>query len=239
MVKYYNVIKFNQIISDLLSILYFSFLIVADIFNVNAILWRTESVCVFLRTTICITLQSSIIFKTIGILIISLKISYPFRHQLRYMKLIPLAAGAIWLVLLSYNIVDLVHAFSRRGGPYLDTMCSCFDCHKDTNVVHFFVRLFDLCCIAVVGVTGIATYHKLNTEDECKIRSTKAISSRTVTFKIVRPFLFEVIFRICLCLLYTYKYVNATVSQFCSAIVLYLVPVNLIVTNVFSLLDVL
>ena len=239
--KYYNVVKCNHIISDLFSNLYFSFLIGADIFNVNAILWRTESICVFLRTTISITLQSSIIFKTIVIIIISLKIRYPFRHQLRYMKSIPLAAGAIWFLLFSYNIVDLVHAFSRRGGPYLDSICSCFDCHKDPNLVHLFVRLFDVCCIAVVGVTGIATYHKLNTEDECNIMSTKTISSQTVTFKIIRSFLFEAIFRVCLCLLYTYRptYVNATISQSCLAIVLYLVPVNLIVTAVFNLLDVL
>ena len=133
--------------AEFFSILYFSFLVVADIEIVIAILWRAGNLCIFLRATIYVTLQSSVIFKTIAVVIITLKIRYPFRYQLRYLKHVPIISCAIWLAVFSSHIFDLVRVFSRTGGPYLDIMCSCFDCHKKSNLVHFYVSLFDLSCI--------------------------------------------------------------------------------------------
>ena len=114
----------------------------------------------FLRVIIYSTLQASLIFKTLALIVVILKIRFPFKHQLWNLKYVPMTLLIIWIVILSLQIHDLVDVFDQFGGPYLDTFCSCCDCHKTVRIAQLLARLVDWCLIlSILLAVSSAYYH--------------------------------------------------------------------------------
>ena len=99
--------KFNYAIADLLIALYFTALPLTDILNINVILWRQKPMCVLLKIVISVALHCSIISKTDIIIIVALKLRYQFRHQLRFLRFIPLVTSFIWVTFTGFYLGDI------------------------------------------------------------------------------------------------------------------------------------
>ena len=236
--KTYSITKFHYMFADLFSILYLSVLLVADASRVNVILWRRGIVCVFLRVIIYSTLQASLIFKTLALIVVVLKIRFPFKHQLRILKYVPMALPIIWFLILSLQIHDLVDVFNQLGGPYLDTLCSCLDCHKTVRISQLIARLVDVCFILFLFIVISSAYYHLrqNRKSEA-ITSTKPIRIVAVIVKLAMPFSLEVPFRVTMLVVGICKYfIELLLQEVCLSVIVYLVPLNIITTNLLHIL---
>ena len=236
--KYYFISKFNYIIADIFGVVYYLALFAVDIRNLNSILWRKSILCILLRTVISITLQISLIFKTLSFIIVALKIRYPFRHQLRWLKYISVILPLIWLCVSLFEIYhvspEIVH-----GETYLDTFCTCFDCLKHFQTFASILGSTNTVCIFVFIITELTTYFHLKKKLKLQksISSTKAMPVGRVVLKMGRPFMTELILRIIILISYTFKYFNLHYSvKLCFLVVLYIVPWNIIVSNIINMI---
>ena len=237
--KTYFITKFNYMFADLFSTSYLSVLLVADAARVNVIIWRRGIVCVFLRVIIYSTLQASLIFKTLALIVVVLKIRFPFKHQLRNLKYVPMTLPIIWVLILSLQIHDLVDVFNQFGGPYLDTVCSCLDCHKTVRITQLLARFVDVCFILSLFIAISSAYYHLRQKRKSQaISSTKPIRIVVVMVKMTMPFSLEVPFRVTMLVVGICKYyIESLFQDVCLAIIVYLVPLNIITTNLLNILN--
>ena len=237
--KTYFITKFNYMFADLFSILYLSVLLVADASRVNVITWRRGIVCVFLRVIIYSTLQASLIFKTLALIVVVLKIRFPFKHQLRDLKYVPMALPIIWILILSLQIHDLIDVFNQFGGSYLDMVCSCLDCHKTVPITQLLARFVDVCFILSLFIAISSAYYHLSQKRKSQaISSTKPIRIVVVMVKMTMPFSLEVPFRVTMLVVGICKYyIESLLQDVCLAIIVYLVPLNIITTNLLNILN--
>ena len=231
--KHYIISKFNNIVADLFSILYFLTLILKDISKVNVVLWRKENACIFLRILIYISFHTSVLFKTMAIIIVTLKCINPFKHQLRFLSWsIPLATITIWVTVISLQIIYLVVVFTHTGVPYLDKCCSFLDCHDRSSIIHLLSGLLGIFCILIILVSAKYTI-SIKTIPNLK----RPISFTKVTLKLTQSFSFEFFLRIFILSLHIYKFIWVSFSgKLCFIALLYFLPINLISTSVFNIL---
>ena len=237
--KNYIITKFNYVIADLFIALYFTALLVADILNVNVILWRQKPLCIFLKIVISVALHCSIIFKTIIIIIVALKLRYPFRHQLRFLRYIPLVTGFIWVTFTGLHLAYSLGVLDQRGGPYADTFCSFFDCHKQTGVFSFAAGFIDLSCIIFFCFGGLSTFRHLKQKQKANsdMVSSKRIHAAEITFRMTRPLSFDFFLRLIIITAQICKYFLASFSKtVCHIVILHLVPINLICNSLFNMM---
>ena len=237
--KHYTISKFNHITADLLSILYFTSLVAKDIFKFNVILWRKESGCIFLRTLIFITFHTSVLFKTMAIVIVALKISYPFKHQLRFFNFcIPMVSVTIWISVFGLEVSYLLVVSTCSKILYFDKCCSFLDCHERSTLAQIIISLIGICCFLIILSSGISTYckAKYSISMQSIVNSRRSISFAKVTLKMTQPFSFELFLRSCIFFLHIYKYIWVSFSRnLCFFILLYFLPMNLIVANLFNI----
>ena len=232
--KYYIFAKFNLVVSDLLSISYLVVLVAADLLSVNVILWRQKYGCIFLRMLISVNLHCSILFKTLSLIIVVLKIVYPFRHQLRNLKLVPIGCILIWVVIFLLQTLIFIIIYGKLTGFFLDELCSCFDCHKNMYFIQLLPALIDMLCILVVEIATLAVYRHLKQKqsESAKMLSIKKMNIIGIIFKIQRPIAIEFAFRFTIFSLGLSRYIlESFTADNCFSIILYLLPLNLIVTS--------
>ena len=237
--KNYIITKFNHVIADLLIALYFTTLLLADILKLNIILWRQRPLCIFLKTAISVALHCSIIFKTVIIIIVALKLRYPFRHQLRFLRFIPQVTGFIWAAFTGLHLSNTLRVLFQIGGPYADMFCSCFDCHKQTEVFGFAAGFVDLLCILIFCFGGLSTYWHLKQKQKANsdMVSSKKIHVANITIRMIRPLSFDLFLRLIIITVQICKYLLTSFSKtMCHILILYLVPINLICNSLFNMM---
>ena len=212
--KNYIITTFNYVIADVLIALYFTALLVADILNVNVILWKEKPLCIFLKIVISVVLHCSIILKTVIIIIVALKVRYPFRHQLRFLRFIPLVTVFIWLAFTGLSLSNSLRVLHQKGGPYADTLCSCFDCLKQTEVFNFAAGFVDLSCILFFCFGGLSTYWYLKQTQKANsdIVSSKRIHVAEITIRMKRPLSFDFFLRLIIITAHICKFAKQCVT---------------------------
>ena len=235
--KYYIITKCSHILADLFAILYFLTILVADIIQVNNILWSKALFCVFLRTLIATAIETSLIFKSMAITIICLKIIYPFKHQLRWLKVVPTAIIIMWLIIVALNVYDLVRFSSDDDGEtHIDQFCTSFDCSEELTAVIISTTCVNIGCILLVCATLCITYFNLKKKEKTRVASTKTISIARVVSRMIKPFLFEISFRIIAVSVYMTKLILLHFPmKICLSLFLSMVPINIIVSSVLNM----
>ena len=85
--KRYNFIAaLNAEICNVIFILYLVSLEFADIMGVNVVIFRKSPICAILSVAVFTTIHSSLALKTISLIIVVIKIVYPFKHECRWLK---------------------------------------------------------------------------------------------------------------------------------------------------------
>ena len=237
--KHYILSKLNHVIADLFSTLYFLILICTDFLKVNIVLWRQENQCLILRSIFFISSYTSIVFKTMAIIIVTLKIIYPFKHQLRTFKYIPIAAILIWLSLFVLQIYYLFSIFDNSNTLNLDKHCSFFDCHNKSTYFHLLTSTIGLSCVLCILIAGLTTYCKAKQTllVDKMISSGQTISFTKVALKMIKPVSFELCLRILIFAMHAYKYTFVSSSQqLCLLLLLYIIPANLTAASLFNIM---
>ena len=120
--KRYNfIVALNVEICIVIFILYFVSLKFADIMGVNVIIFRKSTICAILSVAFFTTIHSSLALKTLSIVIVAIKIVYPFKYECGWLKYCYIACFTIWFVVGCPYIVRSVIQYDLS-----DTFCTSF-----------------------------------------------------------------------------------------------------------------
>ena len=232
--KYYYIAIINVKVADTFLILYYLSLALADIMNVRIIFWTKSTSCAILNVIVSTVLHCSLAFKVISSLVVALKIIYPFKDQHQYLKYSTMLCQMIWMLAVCPHSVQIIINRVMKKHIFLDTFCSPFDCHANLNTYIFYGRFLDAAYILMFTVAEICTYVSLQRSNYLKQKNN--ISTLTpvfsVCFKIGKPIYLELSFRLIVVSLYICKYFTFC-DKYCFVIVLYLMPLNVLISCIF------
>ena len=239
--KYYIIARVNQVSADILSSVYLMCIVMADNLNVHMITWQTSHTCVFLRCLLYISLQASFAFKVVGIVVVVLKIVYPFRHQCHWLKLTSLFSGAIWLVItcLCITLSDLYKFWKSK--ILHDVLCTCWDCNENDFSDSIPLAMTVVDSLLIFGFCTALISSICNLKRNCakfKMTATKTLSVCKISVKLCWPIVSEIILRVCLFAIYYTKILNHHLNDmYCLSVMLYALPINLIMSCIISILN--
>ena len=123
----------NICISETFTSAYLLSIIIANNQNVNIVYWQKGIICKLLHSCFIIALISNIILKATAPSVILLKITYPFKHQCRWLQFMWLYCGLIWLLVVTgciLHIVFMCFSFSN------DVFCT-YWCQGAEHMIYF------------------------------------------------------------------------------------------------------
>ena len=229
---YYIASTANYTIADLFSIIYNVVLIAVHISGVNWLFWRKSILCHFLSGMISLSLRGSLIYKTMCIVIIALKIIYPFRHQIRWLKYLPPLSLFIWITFLCVDVISSV----ITPKIYLDQFCTFLNCHDKLTYMILGRVVVDLICIILFIVFLCKAYlvlKQMSITSSGVLESTKQNFTR-ITLKMGKLLYPDIVLRICFFIIYIVKYSYPFQEDFCLAVVFYILPLNIIIFNLLN-----
>ena len=140
----------------------------------------------------------------------------------------------IWMLMVCPYSVRLIINRVPNKHIFVDTFCSPFNCHANLTTYIFYGIFVDVACILMFTVAEICTYVSLQRSNYLKKKNN--ISTLTpvfsVCFKIGKPIYPGLIFRLIVLSLYICKYFTFC-DQYCFVIVLYLMPLNVLISCIF------
>ena len=227
--KRYNFIALlNVEICNVMLVLYFVSLEFADIMGVNVVIFRKSTICVILSVTLFTTIHSSLALKTLSLFIVATKIVYPFKHECRWLRYSYIVCFTIWVVVGCPYIVRSVVQYDLS-----DTFCTSFDCHRNTTGLVFFRVILDVMCMTVCILSEAQAMWSLHQNNKLK-KKNNLTNLNPVCFsglKLGRAIYPEFAFRILSFSFYVCNYFKLC-RQFCEAMVLFVIPINVMITFV-------
>ena len=119
---------------------------------------------------------------------------------------------------------------------HIDQFCTSFDCSEELTAVIISTTCVNIGCILLVCATLCITYFNLKKKEKTRVASTKTISIARVVSRMIKPFLFEISFRIIAVSVYMTKLILLHFPiKICLSLFLYMVPINIIVSSVLNM----
>ena len=230
----YIIMVMSQLSSSLCCSVYVILIALADIFKVNLFHFRRSFHCYLLNAILYVTLETTFIFKVSSIGIISLNIVYPFKHQCTWLQWTGLSTVCIWgLIILSY-LIHIYVELLRQDHVEFDNLCSIGWCGMvaQFNILYGMIYIVDTLSFFAHIYSVSKVYYFLKNHIRCvHLNSTKTYSVHGVTSKLVLKMLFEIIFRLYLVSLMTFKMSNLNHKYFCFYLFMYVLPSNLFLSS--------
>ena len=221
----------NQLMGNLLNSMYLATLSAVDIGKVNVLLFKTSILCITLNAVTYISLETIIVFKSILCQLILLKIMFPFKHQCRWVKWITPASGFVWVIVIT---IYMIHTFVYQEQEYLifDRLCSIGWCEMNItfNMLHAIILIVDHLSIVNYIYSFIMIYFSLK-KQQSKLKFSKSNRHYTaiaITFKIISVNILEILLRIYLILLLSFKSAHFRFPHFCLYFVICALPINVL-----------
>ena len=232
--KYYIIILLNHSCSVILNCLYLCGILAVDFINVNIYLWRRGFLCMCLNMLLYTSLEVSIIFKACLVVMVSLQIIYPYKHQCLWLRRTGLFILIIWLIVFSTYFVSFtkLHGY---GQPFIfDSICSIGMCGMKIPVnillsmTCFLDSVVALLCIITTYKAYIAMIKHKKNAGNLQTSRVKSINNLKVILKIAVHIMTEFPFRVCLFVLLAHQWLNGQFTEFCPFIFIFALPSSLI-----------
>ena len=121
----------NQSLSTKICSVYLVGISISDILKVNVMMFRKGNICILFNALLYTSLECTMIFKTLLSVIMSLKITFPFSHQCRWLKWTWLILACTWVfIILTYIVMMFV--FQMMPSTMFDNLCSVAWCRQLT-----------------------------------------------------------------------------------------------------------
>ena len=232
--KYYIIILLNHSCSVILNCLYIGGILAVNVINVNIYLLRRGFLCMCLNMLLYNSLEVGIISKACLVVMVSLQIIYPYKHQCLWLRWTGLFMLIIWLIVFSTYCVSFIQYYGS-GQPFtFDSICSIGMCgmKRSVNILLNMTCILDgvvtLLCIITAYKTYIAMIKHKQTARNLKISGVKSINNFKVILQIVVPIMTEFPFRVCLFVLLAHQWFNRQFAEFCPFIFIFALPSNII-----------
>ena len=228
---YYNISQLNYITASLISALCFLALASVDIANIRQWKWKTNPMCLLVNAFISMSLAPMSIFKILALLIIQMKIIFPFKHQCRWLKGTGLCCILTWLcMVVLYGINIIVSHLGNKSHTY-DKLCSISDCHtlNVERIMAHFVCFINVIFFLCFFMTMCLTLNVLQNNIKSSMLTTN-ISLFKLGLKIIVHIISDVIYTSFLLFVIIVKYSDIYSEKLCFAVFIYILPSNVIVS---------
>ena len=238
--RYFTIVLLNQSGATLLSSLYVLGILVADIADVNNILWRKNNICLLLNIILHISLVANMVFKTSLLTFVSLQIIYPFKHQCLWFRWSAIYSIAVWLFVAStYSINVIDQLILHKDRYHFDYICSIAQCGIKGSIYPLLstICLSDFLLISLSIYKMIEAYVSLmksiHTNNSSSGRP-HVLKNVMVVLKLSHPVTLEVPFRFSLLCLLAIQFLSTSHDDFCNYTFIYSLPIHVIYTSLFS-----
>ena len=234
---YYNIVKINHIIAEL--ILSFSLISLSAIgmSTINILWWRLSITCNLINFLFSLSLGSSMIFKTTSMCIVALKLACPFGHRFFKVEKISYLASLSWFIMpVFYGLSTIAAHYQAHSHLLLDKYCSIGDCDVDSmnRIMLVFVwsmnsvAIFTFCILLALLTL---TLRKKDERIKTKIPLLKVVSHFS------RQFIAQIILTVHLCLISLVKlYQNDSAIEYCLAVSTYVLPLCIVLGSILNML---
>ena len=241
-VKYYNIARINQSLSEICLTIYIIFVILADTLNINVVFWSKSVSCRIANIIFYSALSNCMIFKTFSVIMILLKIKFPFKHQCRCFRFICLFVILVWVCgALLYSVSIGLSYFFQNKYHILDKFCRFGECNKTLRIsfIYFSITCIDAVFSFLFFLYGIQAYIILetNTINDKTSRRRGRFFVMVVIFKMGRVFVIELFFRFLLYILFLAKIVGLPMNENkCFLVFLVAMPTDIILSSAIGML---
>ena len=235
---HYIAIKINQSLCEILFCVYLICIFIGNVLNVNVIFWRKAIICSIMSGLLYIALLNDMVFKTLSVIMMSLKIRFPFKHQCRWLRFATPSAGIVWLSSCFIFLVSVHLSIILDTYLFLDRFCTFGECNERIDklaFVHFTVISIDTVCICFFVGIGMQSYMALR-KTTIKKASTHSHTRRSpivIMFKVGKLFYIELVFRLLLYIAFFNKLTHQAMDgNYCIVLILLLLPITIILSGV-------
>ena len=229
----HSIIVVNQSLSTILCSVYLVGIAISDILKVNVLMFRKGNLCILFNALLYTSLQCTVIFKVLLIIIMSLKMTFPFSHQCRWLKWTWLVLACTWVFLILSYIV-MVFAFQIT---MFDSICSVAWCgQRSTFNLLSIISLVDFGLILIIIFSMAMAYSSLSVISKTATsQSHKPYSVSGVMFKIASPIFPEIVFILFLLSVIINKLSNSFSENYCTQVFILALPLKIILSCLINL----
>ena len=184
-----------------------------------------------------ISVGINLTFKTFSVVIIAMKIIFPFAHQCLWLKktfLLCTMIGVIYFILYSVNILV---AIFQCNALVFDTFCSVGECHvpKDRMLMYAFICSVDCIFLLPMFIILIPTTLILREKQNNKMLSMK-IKVLTIVFHLTKRIIPQTSFAFFLYLISLFQYIdNSWQEEYCYGVISYGLPSIIIIDYILTI----
>ena len=235
--KYYVIILLNHSGALIMNCLYLGGILAIDIVDVNIYIWRRGFLCMCLNVVLHTSLEVGIVLKTCLVVMVSLQIIYPFKHQCLWLRWTGFFIVIIWIVIFSTYFFNFLPLYGSGQTFKFDSICSIGMCEikRQVNILLSMTCFLDIVLMILCSVMASTTFFAMakhqQTTSTLQTTHMRTVSNFKVIFKIVVPIITEFPFRVCLVLLLAHQLINGQFTDFCKFIFVFAMPSNIMLCS--------
>ena len=221
-------VLFNMGFSQILSCVYLWCILVVDWQKVNIVYWQTGHMCKILQQLLTLSLISSIILRCTALLILLFRITYPFKHQCRWLNY-------TWIICVSIWIMTILYAqFMSHGYLYSHSVFCTHWCQGADRLLPLKITMsiIELICIFSMIIFVTMTAMSLKTSMIARAHTKQNLH---ITFRVIFPLALEIsteaIFSFLSIYIIIYEFIYIFyINTFCMSIICFAMPIKIIIS---------
>ena len=235
--KYYNICILNHLVASTCTTTCLICLSIIGFIDIHLISWRTSTGCHIINGFFSISVGTFLALKAFSVIIIAMKILFPFAHQCQWLKKTFLLCIVIWLTFFILYAVSIVVASVQYNNLVLDKLCSVGECHmpKHGRLMYAFICSVDFTFLMIIFIILLKTALILREKNQNAIISREIIVSKVI-FRLAKKIIPQTTFTVCLYLISLVQFMDTLwKEQYCYAVSSYVLPIIIIIDCILSI----
>ena len=235
--KYHNICILNHVVASTFTTACLVCLSIVGMLNTHLISWRKSTGCHLINGFFSISLGAIFAFKAFSVVIIAMKIIFPFAHQCQWLKKTFLLCIIIWSIFFILYSVSIVVASVLHDNIFFDKFCSVGECHipKHRRLMYAFTCSADCVFLLTIFIILLKTTLILREKNQTAIISRKIIVSKVI-FRLTKKIVPQTIFTFSLCMISLVQLMDTFwKEQYCYALFGYILPIIIVIDCILSI----
>ena len=235
--KFYNICILNHMVASIFTITCLVCLFTIEILHIHLISWKQSFGCHIINGLFSISLGTSLVFKTVSVAIINMKIILPFAHQCQWLKKTFVASMLLWLIICLLYCVSTIQVIIRFKIFIFDNFCSVGECHTPIHrrLMYAFICSVDSIFLMIICILFVKTTEILREKNQNEVIVRK-LKVWKIVLHLTRKIIPQTAFFFCLCLIPLFQFIDTFWNEhYCYSVFTHVLPIVIIMDCVFSI----
>ena len=235
--KYHNICILNHVVASTFITACLVCLSIVGMLDIHLISWRKSTSCHIINGFFSMSVGAIFAFKAFSVVIIAMKIIFPFAHQCQWLKKTFLLCFFIWSTFFILYSVSIIVASVQYNNLFFDKFCSVGECHipNHRRLMYAFTCSADCVFLLTIFFTLLKTTLILREKNQTAIISRKIIVSKII-FRLTQKIIPQTIFTFCLCMISLVQFMDTFwKEQYCYAVFSYVLPIIIVMDCILSI----